>query len=519
MATILTLPGFADPGNTISQFFNGVIAAGNTVQKLLIPQPSVDLSVPLPGPLPEALITGLSTAVEVLDDALNAATEPVTVMAHSLGSVVASLWLNQFGPTTSVDPADVAFILTANPLRKYGGVAYDALNSIPEDTAFFINDIATQFDGWADWPADLPDTSAAVAVLNAIAGQANSLASYVQATLTDPATFLEHVEDNITYTLMASYPFPLLLQNPIPGIGFFLDNPIIAQIDKVLRPLIEYWYNRIVFGSPPITYPPPQEIPVPGPPPGTPPGTPGTNTAPCLDPNHFYVQNGEITPQPWMQHRQVATGSYPDVSGSYSATAGALSFDPFQTLNGLFGPFLDGLGGLFVGVSAVPSSLIAGANKNDLLQVIETKWTNITPIDQWVYGLITRGGCRVTMQARSRGYLVVSSGYAEGVTPGPLQISSVFGCGADIGVGGVLAVGTGFCIVEQRQNALTIPLAPERCGWYRLQPGRTLTARVEVRFASEFWENSQIDGGNTQTETSYDCGETRLDLYAVPVLE
>jgi hypothetical protein len=91
--------------------------------------------------------------------------------------------------------------------------------------------------------------------------------------------------------------------------------------------------------------------------------------------------------------------------------------------------------------------------------------------------------------------------------------------GADIGRGGTMALGTSFCVMEERMNSCTFPLAPERTGWLRLAPGESVAAAVELRFISDFWENSTVDGGNSGSESSYETGETRLDLFAVPVIE
>lgn len=210
----------------------------------------------------------------------------------------------------------------------------------------------------------------------------------------------------------------------------------------------------------------------------------------CVDPNHFQINDaGAIAPQPWMQYRQVASNSADSQSGSYAPTV---------TVG------LDG-------------------TKNDLLQDVTAAWTNDTPIDQWVYGLITRGGARVTLQARSRGGLTVVSGYQEGTpdegdTVVPITACSVLGCGADMGRGGILAAGTAYCIMEVRQSSTTFPLAPERAGWHRLAPGATFTGQVQVYFTSDQWESSDIEGGNLDTESSYLTGPTRIDLFAIPVL-
>ena len=252
-----------------------------------------------------------------------------------------------------------------------------------------------------------------------------------------------------------------------------------------------------------------------------------TEPTPCVDPLHFEVtEDGAITPQPWMQWRNVASVAAPSKSGTYGVTlqsAGVGGVEVFGTLGSLFGSlfsFIPQMFGSTSFLSGLLSTASAGGNKNDLLHQLTRTYTNDTPVAQDVYGLITRGGCRVSLQARSRGGLVLASGYKVGALgdPGPLVPASMFGVGADLGRGGTLAIGTTFCVAEERMNSVTIPLAPERTGWARLQPGQSLTARVELRFVSEFWENTTIDGGDTGSESSYETGETRLDLFAVPVL-
>lgn len=246
-------------------------------------------------------------------------------------------------------------------------------------------------------------------------------------------------------------------------------------------------------------------------------------TFPCVDEDHFYVtDDGAIAPQPWMQWRHLSSVQAASKSGSYGVTLSTGSANIFGTIAGLFGSLRSGLASIF-GLSSVlaflePTASAAG-NKNDLLHALQLSWTNDTPVDQWVYGKITSGGARVTLQARSRGGLLLSSGYAEHESdPGPLTMCSMLGCGADIGRGGTLALGTSICIMEVRQNSTTIPLAPERTGWHRLAPGDTFTARVEMRFVSDFWENTTIDGGDAGCESSYETGGLRLDLFAVPVI-
>lgn len=249
-------------------------------------------------------------------------------------------------------------------------------------------------------------------------------------------------------------------------------------------------------------------------------------TEPCINPDHFRVtDDGQVTPQPWMQWRQVASSEVPSKSGSYNVTltsGGLGTVDVTGTMTSLFGSLLSSIPTLFSASSLltkVAPGASAGGNKNELLHSLQLSWTNDSPIDQWVYGLVTRGGCRVSLQARSRGGLLLRSGYQQHASdPGPLTDSSMFGCGADVGRAGTLAIGTGFCVIEERMNSCTIQVAPERTGWHRLPPGQTFTAKAELRFVSEFWENTTIDGGDTGSESSYETGGTRLDLFAVPVI-
>ncbi len=359
-------------------------------------------------------------------------------------------------------------------------------------------------------------------------------------------------------------------------------------------------------------------------------------TSACFDERHFIEIDGALRPAPWMQWRHVASVGAKGKSVSYGVTG--------------------------------------GGNKDELLQSLKTGWVNDSPIDQQVYGLITRGGQRVTLQARSRGGLVLRSGYrrvatlindsfettdprwtfasahviqeaaasfdgqrrlqlnavASGepgswfaktipvspgdkvrvrfrarrdaaVTGGPgylprvrlgkqngdfwqgvtflpntmaatgtwytytalftvpadgsitgvnasiqtghtsgtlwldslvitasaegdpelplvLNDSSIFGVGGDVGRGGLLAIGTSFAIPEVRMNSGTIPLAPERTGWAVVHPDERFDAAAELRFITQLWEYTTIDGGDSESESGFATGDTRLDLYAVPVI-
>lgn len=205
--------------------------------------------------------------------------------------------------------------------------------------------------------------------------------------------------------------------------------------------------------------------------------------------DHFSILDGAITPQPWMQHRPVATGQAASVARAYSASG--------------------------------------GGNKDDLVQSVLVKWTNNTPGPQWVHGMVTRSGVQVALQARSRGYLADFHGFviSNSATTKPVDADydgivevSRSGAGMDNGRGGMLAIGTGFGIAEKRENSTSAPFMPHSPGLIRVEAGKTIWARVDVRFRSEFWENTSVDGGSSSTQSGFISGDTRVDLYAVPAI-
>lgn len=198
-----------------------------------------------------------------------------------------------------------------------------------------------------------------------------------------------------------------------------------------------------------------------------------------VNPDHLASVGGRVGPQPWMQLRAVASTSAPATGPAYGVTG--------------------------------------GGTKNDVLQDVTASWTNNTPTTQWVYGIVTHGGSKVALQARSRAYLRASHGLRMGGS-GPVELVEVsrFGGGADIGMGGLLGVGTGYAIHDVRIPAWSVPLRPDLTGWLAVPPGGTVTGRAEVRLVSEVWEATPIDGGDGDTESAIIAGELRVDLFAIP---
>lgn len=196
--------------------------------------------------------------------------------------------------------------------------------------------------------------------------------------------------------------------------------------------------------------------------------------------DHFSLVDDKIGPQPWMQWRRVASGQAVSVSRSYDVSDGQA--------------------------------------KNDQAQAVQVTWTNNSPIAQWVYGMVTKSGTQVTLQCRSRGYLSTRHGYKndpDGSDVPMVEVSRT-GVGADLGKGGLLAVGGAYGIAEHRQNSTTAPFMPQQLGWYPVSPGETIHARVEVWIVSDNWENAMIEGGDGDTEAKFVTGDLEVALYAVP---
>lgn len=198
------------------------------------------------------------------------------------------------------------------------------------------------------------------------------------------------------------------------------------------------------------------------------------------------MTDGVLSPQPWMQLRCVSTGHTDSVARNYGATG--------------------------------------GQDKDEVYQTLTVTWTNNTPMYQYVYGLVHQGGCAVSLQARSRGYLRMSHGMSVALEPRADPVSDLvevsrFGGGADVGVGGTLGIGTDFCMHEVRSHSTSIPLMPHKTGWVAVSPSQTVTASVEVRFVTENWEATSITNGKENTDCTVVAGELTLDLFAVPVIE
>lgn len=459
--SVLCVPGLFETAASMKNLLAGTAVAGNTQVNC-----PYNNWAPLDG--------NVDNGVTAFDALANSTGGVKIAFGDGLGACVLTRWLAQKGPTSGIPPADLTFVLIRNPDRTYGGLlhstTYDGTfvdpagnswlltpDTVPAGTPYTVADLAVQYDGWCDWPDITTSHWYWLAELNALAGITD--ANYKTPTLGD-VNNTELIEGNITWLLAPTVPVPLLGT---------LDNPATEAIDKKLRPLIESCYSREYT---PIGYTPPSTIPY-----------PAVATVACADPAHFYVHNGGLTPQPWMQLQRVTGATFPAQTVKFPITN-------------------------------------TGTNYDKLLQTAGATWINLSPVAQWVYGLVTCGPNRVTLQARSKGYIAVWTAIDYGYNTSPTLVeASRFGIGADDGFAGVISTGIAYCEAEVRANTRTFTVAPEETGWMRVEPGQAVTAMVHTRFTSTNWETSDIDGGDTECVSSIDCGELTLDMFATPVIE
>jgi hypothetical protein len=259
MTVVLALPGAGGNMWDMRRRFRRTITDGQTV-----------VHVPYNNLWPTA--GNAANATDMLNDYItdpDYAGQDKLVFGFSMGSRIASQWLRRYGPTSTVPPSELSFLLSGNPERKYGGALYvdpvqwpetwDGLG-IPADTSYDVIDFARQYDGWCDWP-NVPNPSA-TAIRNAEIGQSlfGGHGDYYNVTLTDAAN-LSLVEGNVTYMFSPTTE------------TYFGDYAVVEE--SHVRP-------EQATPEPPPEPPPPPPPPV-GPPPGTPvpsPTTPPGSTPP-----------------------------------------------------------------------------------------------------------------------------------------------------------------------------------------------------------------------------------------------
>lgn len=242
-ATVLTLaPAFNElPSNWLrGQLF----AAPNEVVK--VPYTNI------PGP------TNTHRGADKLDQLLHSTPGRKIVVGHSQGAQVADDWLRRYGPTSTIAPSSVEFVLTGDPESKYNGcanvpysgcVAAYGGNNFPDDTPYTVKVISRQYDYWADCPNDLGNATAVKnrKAANIVGGKGELIGvhlDYSKLGVNDPGnkTF---VEGNATYILgaPATYYLPMVTQQ------WTTDSQKIRD-DAQQRSIVESAYSR-PMGAPP----------------------------------------------------------------------------------------------------------------------------------------------------------------------------------------------------------------------------------------------------------------------------
>lgn len=177
------------------------------------------------------------------------------VCGHSMGAQVIYKWMRDYGPDSTVDPADVAFISSGNMERKYGGIAhvtggnisgvpivaaYDG-NGLPTECPWRVIDVARQYDPFADYPKT-SGTSAAKWQDNINKSFAlivnNPHKDYTKVSLVDPGNVWFN-EGTVSYVLVPTFPLPLVAKT-----YWYLVASKQAEREAVLRPVVESNYDR-----------------------------------------------------------------------------------------------------------------------------------------------------------------------------------------------------------------------------------------------------------------------------------
>lgn len=231
----------------------------NWLRGELFAAPNVKVKVPynnFPG------ATNTNKGADNLDQALRSTPGQKIVLGHSQGAQVIDAWLRRYGPTSTVDPATVQFVLTGDLESKYNGcanvpdsgcVAAYGGNNFPDDTPFTVKVIARQYDFYADCPNDLSNETAkknrsAATVVGGKGELGQVHGDYSKIGLNDPANKV-FVEGNATYILgaPATYFLPMVTQEWTPNSQKVID-------DARLRPIVESAYSR-PMGTLPVLSP------------------------------------------------------------------------------------------------------------------------------------------------------------------------------------------------------------------------------------------------------------------------
>lgn len=212
MSTVFTIDGAGWSG-LLRFMCRGAVTRGKTIRRVKYPNTYFDGLRYVPA------VKAVRRGAQALDDMLtahfdgNPDADDVLVYAVSMGAQVACKWLREFGPTATVPPGKVSFLLLANPeqsfhgiyqadpelvkfmtLPDYGGVG------VPERTRFAVTDVCRQYDGMADFPNRPAAQVDSLAVSNALLGLVIVHNNYFRVDIDSPDN-LRVGRGNVSYVL------------------------------------------------------------------------------------------------------------------------------------------------------------------------------------------------------------------------------------------------------------------------------------------------------------------------------
>lgn len=186
----------------------------------------------------------------------------------------------------------------------------------------------------------------------------------------------------------------------------------------------------------------------------------------CFNTNQFENVDG-LDPLPWLQLRHVSTVSTSSRAEILNPSGGAI---------------------------------------DKVVQALDIRWMNTSPIPQYAYTLLSRGASQVVTTSRTRAVLQVVGGDTVSVNPplpGRTMPDSIHGGGIE-GQTGV------FVVWEDRQPAHTSLFGQTML----VNPGETYRLMYELRYVTEF-TGTQV---SAEAEQRYISGLSKLDIYAYPKL-
>lgn len=138
----------------------------------------------------------------------------IVVLGHSFGAVSVCQWLRQYGPSSTISPSRVKFVLIGNSCRPNNGLCgilsmYGGYGP-SLSTAYTVYDCAREWDKWADYPNVSSNADYWIAVSNVFSGDSYPSSihiNYQNINLASPgmsATF-----GNVTFQLFETSPIPL----------------------------------------------------------------------------------------------------------------------------------------------------------------------------------------------------------------------------------------------------------------------------------------------------------------------